>query len=113
MSIPQFSATDSADAIAHALAEAGCVVVTDAMDTETRQSITTELAPYMAAARVIEDDDPEEFYPGQTRRITALLARSASVTDALITRHDVWLGEGRGILRRGEAWLLERGEDAQ
>lgn len=84
MSIPQFSATDPADTIAHALAEAGCVVVTDAMATDTRQSITTELAPYMAAARVIEDDDPEEFYPGQTRRITALLARSASVTNSLI-----------------------------
>jgi hypothetical protein len=30
------------------------------------------------------------------------------VTEALVTRHDVWLGEGRGILRRGEAWLFRR-----
>jgi hypothetical protein len=30
------------------------------------------------------------------------------VTRRLVTRHDVWLGGGRGVLRRGEAWLVRR-----
>ena len=35
------------------------------------------------------------------------------VTRLLVTRHDVWLGDGRGVLRRGEAWLLQRSQGAQ
>ena len=84
MSLPLFSADTSASDIAAALGEAGCVVVTGVMDDELRQSITGELAPDMAKARIIEEDDPEEFYPGRTRRISALVARSPSVTDRLI-----------------------------
>ena len=84
MSIPQFSADTSASDITEALGEVGCVVVTDVMDTELRQSIKGELAPHMAGARIIEDDDPEQFYPGHTRRVSALVARSPSVTDRLI-----------------------------
>jgi len=30
------------------------------------------------------------------------------LTGCVITRHDTWLGEGRGVLRRGEAWLFQR-----
>jgi hypothetical protein len=30
------------------------------------------------------------------------------ITRTLITRHDVWLGEGRGVLQRGEAWLFQQ-----
>lgn len=84
MSIPQFSIDDSTIDIAAALGEAGCVVVTGVTDNELRQSIREELAPHMANARVIEDDDPEQFYPGHTRRVSALVARSSSVTDHLI-----------------------------
>ena len=84
MPIPQFSADTPANDIATALGEAGCAVVTSVMDAELRQSITDELAPHMAKARVIEDDDPKQFYPGRTRRISALVARSPSVTDRLV-----------------------------
>jgi len=84
MSIPQFSADTPATDIAGALGEAGCVVVIDVMDSELRKSITSDLAPHMAHARIIEDDDPEQFYPGRTRRVSALVARSPSVTDHLI-----------------------------
>jgi hypothetical protein len=84
MSIPKYAADSPKGGITAALEDCGCVVVTGLMDTGLRQSMTEELAPHMAAARVIEDDDPEEFYPGQTRRVTALVTRSASVTDHLI-----------------------------
>ena len=84
MSIPQFSPETPASEIVETLGEVGCVVVTDLMDASLRQSITRELAPQMAAARVIEDDDPEEFYPGRTRRVSALVTRSTSITDHLV-----------------------------
>lgn len=84
MTIPRFSATGSVDGLADALSEAGCAVVTDAMSDGTRQAIEAELAPAMDAADVVQDDDPNEFYPGRTRRVTALVARSTTVTDQLI-----------------------------
>ena len=84
MSIPQFSADTSADDIAAALGEAGCAVVAGVMDADLRASIANDLALHMAKARVIEDDDPTRFYPGRTRRVSALVARSPSVTDHLV-----------------------------
>ena len=84
MSMPQFSADTSAREINAALGEAGCAVVTGMMDAGLRQSITDELAPHMANARLIEEDEPTQFYPGRTRRVSALVARSPSVTDHLV-----------------------------
>ena len=81
--IPSFSAQADPSAIGDALDEAGCVVVTDLMEAAALQSITAELAPFMDQAEVSEDD-PEAFYPGKTRRVTALLARSPTVTDAML-----------------------------
>ena len=84
LSIPSFPATAPIEAIAESLDEAGCVVVTDVLTAAARDSIRRELAPHMATARVIEDDDRTQFYPGRTRRVTALVARSETVTDELI-----------------------------
>lgn len=84
MHIPQYSASAPAAKLAEALNEAGCLVVSDVLSSEKRQAIRAELAPHMAAARTIEDDDPTQFYPGRTRRVTALVARSPTVTDQLI-----------------------------
>ena len=82
--IPQFPADAPVDEIAAALGQAGCVVVTDVMDPELRRAISSELEPHMSTVKVIQEDDPEQFYPGKTRRVSALVARSPSVTDQLI-----------------------------
>ena len=84
MSIPRFPATTPADELGQALDEAGCLVVTGVMSPGAAGRIRDELAPHMATTRVIEDDDPAEFYPGRTRRVSALVARSATITDELI-----------------------------
>ena len=73
MPIPRYPADAPLEEISAALEDAGCVVVSDLMDSSLRQLISDELAPHMSKARVIEDDDPEEFYPGRTRRISALV----------------------------------------
>ena len=84
MLIPRYPANTPTTEITAALEDSGCVVVTGLIDSRLRQSVTDELEPHMGRARVIEDDDPSQFYPGRTKRITALVARSATVTDHLI-----------------------------
>ena len=77
-SIPRGFVTDPPDKLARALDEAGCLVVTGALDPEARDRLRGELAPHMEAASgpALELDDPKSFYPGRTRRVTALMARS-------------------------------------
>jgi len=82
--IPTFSAQGPLEGLVDALSEAGCAVVTDIMSNDTRDAIHGELAPAMEAADVVQDDDPSEFYPGRTKRVTALVTRSATVADRLI-----------------------------
>ena len=82
--IPTLSATSAASTQREALEEHGCLVLTDAFSAESAAAIRAELAAPMAAARVVEEDDPEEFYPGQTRRVTGLLARSPTVSTELV-----------------------------
>ncbi len=81
MPIPTMSAGSDSELIAEALDEAGCVVVTGLLDESARNSVSAELAPYMESVRVVQEDedDPARFYPGRTRRTSALVARSASV----------------------------------
>jgi|SRR5215467_8709319 len=71
------------DAI-HALDHAGCVVVTGVVDESARRRISGELQPYIDIADVAkslnekyaQDGGPSDFYPGHTKRITALVAKS-------------------------------------
>ena len=102
MSIPELTADDPIDRIVDALDEAGCVVVAGALDRSPREAIRSELAPHLATARVVEDDDPDQFYPGRTRRVTALVARSPTVTDELVA-HPTTIGVC-------DAFLLPNGE---
>ena len=84
ISIPEFPAGAPTQAITQALDEAGCVVVTNVMDENLRALIKSELAQPMNNARVIQADDPEEFYPGRTRRVSALVQRSKSIREQLL-----------------------------
>jgi ectoine hydroxylase-related dioxygenase (phytanoyl-CoA dioxygenase family) len=71
------------DAI-HALEHAGCVVVRGVVDESARQNLSRELQPSLEAADVAQslnekyaqDGGPSDFYPGNTKRITALVAKS-------------------------------------
>ncbi len=81
MQIPAFPADANPNEIAAALNEAGAVVINNAMDDVTRASVREELAPYMEAVRVAESDRPEDFYPGRTRRASALMANSPTARE--------------------------------
>ena len=82
--IPKYSVDTPATEVIAALEDAGCVVVTGVVDTDLRETIRAELADHMATAKVVDQDDPEDFYPGRTKRVTALVARSPAVTDNLV-----------------------------
>ena len=85
--IPRLGGDESPDALYAALAEAGCLVVTDALPLAECRRIEGELAQAMAAARVVEKDDPKQFYPGHTRRVTGLVSRSETVREVIT--HDL------------------------
>lgn len=82
--IARFPADADVAEICGVLAEAGCVVVTDVIDQVTCQTIVNELSVPLSSTKVIDEDDPEEFYPGRTRRITGLVQRSGTVSDLLV-----------------------------
>ncbi len=76
--IPEFTSKDSSPQIAAALDESGCVVV-HGMNTGSQvDRVKDELAPYMSTVAVQESDNPDSFYPANTRRVPALMARSNS-----------------------------------
>jgi ectoine hydroxylase-related dioxygenase (phytanoyl-CoA dioxygenase family) len=79
MSIPMIAAGGAPGLIAQCLEEAGCVVVTGLLDDDGTNAIRHELGPRLEAAPVLEKDDPTQFYPGRTRRTSALVAHSKTV----------------------------------
>ena len=85
--IPRLPADESPDTLYATLAEAGCLVVTNALPPTARERIREELEAPMAAAQVIEQDDPTRFYPGHTRRVTALVGQSPTVREVIL--HDL------------------------
>lgn len=83
-SIPVVSANDSPAKVVGCLERDGAVVVSDVIDRATREAILRELAPHLEIVdpdasinKAYEaDGGTSNFYPGKTKRITALVARS-------------------------------------
>ncbi|NKC01722.1 MAG: phytanoyl-CoA dioxygenase family protein [Pseudomonadales bacterium] len=91
MAIPCMAKESDPALMAEALAEAGCLVVTDLFDANEQTRVRDELAPYLETVRVIVDDDPTQFYPGHTRRTSALIARSETVGKLAVAEHSLGL----------------------
>lgn len=81
--IPVRSADERPEALAEDLDRHGCLVVTDAMSLDRADALRSELAPFMTTAKVAADE-PEAFYPGLTRRVTALVGRSAITRELIV-----------------------------
>ncbi|MGO9452209.1 MAG: phytanoyl-CoA dioxygenase family protein [Candidatus Binataceae bacterium] len=83
-SIPVLTSKASPADVVAALDRDGCVVVTGVIDEAGLDAITRELGPYLETTDVGEslnkkyaaDGGPSDFYPGNTKRITALIAKS-------------------------------------
>ena len=83
-SIPALSSEDRPELLVEALFRDGCAVVRGALDEQTRHSVASELAPHLETAnenaaterKLKYYADSGGFYPGHTKRVTALLAKS-------------------------------------
>jgi len=79
--IPETRLQDIATDGIRALDEAGCLIVTGVTDAAARDRVRAELAPHMDRAESVAANEPDAFFPGHTRRIVSLVARSESVRD--------------------------------
>jgi len=104
-SIPVVSAKDSPAKVVGCLERDGAVVVSDVIDGATREAILGELAPHL---EVVDPDasinkgyeadgGTSNFYPGKTKRITALVARSE--TFRIFVTHPLMLSACDAILK--------------
>jgi ectoine hydroxylase-related dioxygenase (phytanoyl-CoA dioxygenase family) len=91
--------------VADKLSRVGCVVVTGVTGAETREAIARELAPYLETAdagqslnkKYAEQGGDGSFYPGNTKRVAAMVAKSPSY-HSLVT-HPLTLGVCDAILK--------------
>ncbi len=104
-SIPLVSATDSTAKVVACLERDGAVVVTGVIDSAVRDSILRELAPHLEIVdpdasinkKYEADGGTANFYPGKTKRITALVARSE--TFRTFVTHPLMLSACDAILK--------------
>jgi ectoine hydroxylase-related dioxygenase (phytanoyl-CoA dioxygenase family) len=93
-SIPVLPATSSAEDVVACLEHDGCVVVKDAIDKTSRDALARELAAHFeksdAGTRLNKTYEASggdgNFYPGNTKRITGLVAKSETFR-SLVTHH--------------------------
>ena len=102
--IPTCSADDDPDAMYAKLNAAGCLVVQGVANPEQVATVRTELADYMATAKVA-DDKPKAFYPGLTRRVVALMHRSPTVRELMMHPTTEALGD-RHLGQNCSKWTL-------
>ncbi len=104
-SIPVVSANDSPAKVVACLERDGAVVVTGVIDQTTRDALVRELAPHLEIAdpnaslnkKYAEDGGNPDFYPGHTKRVTALVARSE--TFRTFVTHPLMLSACDAILK--------------
>jgi ectoine hydroxylase-related dioxygenase (phytanoyl-CoA dioxygenase family) len=103
--IPALRAKAPADDVIAWLRHDGCVVVTDVIDSAHRESIARELAPHLDRAdpnaslnkTYAAQGAQADFYPGNTKRITALMAKSETFRS--FVTHPLMLSACDGILK--------------
>ncbi len=102
--IPSCGPSTSADEMYAILGRDGCLVVRDLADSDTIRQVQEELSEPFARIAV-EADDPKEFYPGNTRRMTALMHRSKTARHLMMNPVVEQLGN-RHLSRNSKKWQL-------
>jgi len=104
-SIPVVAATDSPAKVVECLEHDGAVVVTGVIDRAVRDAVMRELAPHLEIVdpdasinkKYEADGGTANFYPGKTKRVTALVARSE--TFRTFVTHPLMLSACDAILK--------------
>ena len=79
--IPEVRLDDLAATGIAPLEKAGCLVITGVTGAAERERLRGELASRMDRAPVWEGDNPKAFFPGYTRRIASMVARSETARE--------------------------------
>ena len=82
--IPECPADTSPESMYSLLDESGCLVIRDIAAPDTIAAIRAELTETMASALFEQEDDPQSFYPGLTRRAVALMHRSPTAREVMM-----------------------------
>lgn len=77
--IPSISSKASQDTLSELLLEHGAIVVADIFSDTERSMVIAELEPFLAKTTLQTTDDPDEFYPANTKRAAALVRKSETV----------------------------------
>lgn len=81
--IPECHADDDPAEMYAALGDAGCLVVHGMASADQVDAVRTELAGHVESAKAAEDD-PDDFYPGLTHRVVALMHRSPTMRELML-----------------------------
>ncbi len=106
--IPECRADADPDLMYDALDQAGCLVVHGMADSDTCARVRAELADHVEAATAAEDDDPDDFFPGHTHRVVALMHRSPTMRELMMHPVTEQLGD-RHLLANCNKWQLTTG----
>src|SRR5580700_11808821 len=104
-SIPVLPANSPSNEVVACLERDGCAVIRDVIDKSVRESIARELAPHLENSdagnrlnKVYEANGGNgNFYPGSTKRITALVAKSETFRS--FVTHPLMLSSCDAILK--------------
>ena len=102
--IPECRAGDDPAVMYEALDEAGCLVVHDMVDDSARADVQADLGEHLTGAKAAEDR-PDDFYPGLTHRVVALMHRSPTMRDLMMHPVVTELGD-RHLLGNCTKWQL-------
>lgn len=81
--IPSISSKASQDTLSELLLEHGAIVVADIFSDTERSMVIAELEPFLAKTTLQTTDDPDEFYPANTKRAAALVRKSETVHEMI------------------------------
>lgn len=81
--IPSISCNASQDTLSELLLEHGAIVVTGICSETERSNLVAELEPFLAKTTLQTTDDPDEFYPANTKRAAALVRKSETVHEMI------------------------------
>ena len=102
--IPSCTVDEAPDKMYTTLAEIGCLVVSGMASSAELEAVKSELDPYLQAAKV-DQDDADDFYPGHTRRVIALMHRSPTLCKLMTHPTTEHLGD-RHLLENCVKWQL-------
>ena len=102
--IPSCDVSDDVECMYKLLADAGALVVRGMATAAHLASVRAELAPHLETAEAAADE-PGAFYPGKTRRLTALMHRSPTARELMMHHVVEAMGE-RHLGPNCKMWTL-------